>query len=108
MVTTNPLPPAGQLHPENRSAVLASAVAAFATDPVFRWVWPDDERYQRCAPLMLGTLLDLRMVGGEVWTARPTAAVAMWNPPGGLYAEPDEDPWPLGWLMRRDLVTVDD
>ena len=45
-------------------------VAAFAADPLLRWVWPDDERYAACAPGFFGLLLDLRLEGGEVWDGR--------------------------------------
>lgn len=68
-------------------------VAAFATDPVLRWVWPSDERYDECAPDFFGLLIDVRMAGGEVWLADDGAAVAMWDPPGGIYQDVDEQLW---------------
>jgi GNAT superfamily N-acetyltransferase len=69
-------------------------VAAFAVDPLLRWVWPEDERYAGCARLFFGLLLDLRLEAGEVWTADDGDAVAMWDPPGGLYVPTTEDRWP--------------
>jgi hypothetical protein len=83
-----------RLEPAERETALTSTVAAFATDPLLRWVWPSDERYRACAPGFFGLLLDLRRSGGEVWAARGGAAVAMWDPPGGLYVMPPVDPWP--------------
>ena len=74
--------------PSARDRALATVVAAFATDPLLRWVWPDDDRYAGCAPAFFGLLLDLRLEGGEVWVAEDGAdvtSVAMWDPPGGLY-----------------------
>ena len=73
-----------------RDACLATVLAAFATETVARWVWPSDERFAACAPGFFGHLLDQRLAAGEVWVC-PGAqgaidAVAMWNPPGGLYA----------------------
>lgn len=71
-------------------------VAAFATDPLLRWVWPSDERYDRCAPAFFGLLLDLRIEAGEVWVSQDGGAissVAMWDPPGGLYVPTPEQRW---------------
>jgi len=84
-----------------RDRALATAVAAFAADPVFRWVWPARERYDELAVPFLGLLLDTRLAGGEVWTADEGAAVAMWEPPGGLYL-----PAPEGsWAALKDRMT---
>ncbi len=83
-----------RLGPDTTDRALTSVVAAFATDPLLRWVWPQDRRYDGCAPAFFGLLLSLRTAGGEVWAAAGGAAVAMWDPPGGLYSMPAEDPWP--------------
>jgi ribosomal protein S18 acetylase RimI-like enzyme len=87
-------PEVRRLAPAERQCALSTVVEAFATDPLLRWVWPEDERYAACAPSFFGLLLDLRLAGGEVWTTEDCRAVAMWDPPGGLYATPGEDPWP--------------
>ncbi|HET9946421.1 MAG TPA: GNAT family N-acetyltransferase [Actinomycetes bacterium] len=87
-------PDVRRLEPAEREKALTSTVAAFATDPLLRWVWPSDDRYRACAPGFFGLLLDLRRAGGEVWAVDGGAAVAMWDPPGGLYATPPADPWP--------------
>jgi len=79
--------------PGERDAALATVVAAFATDPLLRWVWPDDDRYAAVGPAFFGLLLDLRMESGEAWGADGTAAVAMWDPPGGLYVPAREGRW---------------
>lgn len=88
------LPGVRRLALSERDRALAAVVAAFVRDPLLRWVWPPDERYAGCAPSFFGLLLDLRLGGGEVWAADGGAAVAMWDPPGGLYATPAQDPWP--------------
>ncbi|MBA2768733.1 MAG: GNAT family N-acetyltransferase [Sporichthyaceae bacterium] len=85
---------AGRLSTPARERTLQSVVAAFAVDPLLRWVWPYEDRYAGCAGRFFGLLLDLRLMGGEVWVAGGGAAVAMWDPPGGLYTLPAEDPWP--------------
>jgi GNAT superfamily N-acetyltransferase len=79
--------------PRDRERSVASVVAAFAVDPLLRWVWPADDRYLTCAPAFFGLLLDLRLEGGEVWVADDGDAVAMWDPPGGLYGPPAEARW---------------
>ena len=66
---------------------------AFVMDPLLRWVWPADERYDSCAPGFFGLLLDLRMASGEVWIADGGDSVAMWDPPGGLYVSTLEQRW---------------
>jgi GNAT superfamily N-acetyltransferase len=76
-----------------RGRALDTVVAAFAADPLLRWVWPQNERYDACAPSFFGLLLDLRLEGGEVWIADDGDAVAMWDPPGGLYLPAAEDRW---------------
>lgn len=81
------------LHPD-RERALATVVAAFRTDPLLRWVWPEDERYDECAPGFFGLLIDLRLAAGEVWVADDGDAVAMWNPPGGAYVPDPPDAWP--------------
>lgn len=72
-------------------------LAAFATDPLLRWVWPGQERYDGCAPTFFGLLLDLRIEAGEVWIAGPDGSavdsVAMWDPPGGLYLPAAAERW---------------
>jgi GNAT superfamily N-acetyltransferase len=87
-------PDVRRLEPAERDRALTTVVAAFESDPLLRWVWPEDGRYASCAPGFFGLLLDLRRAGGEVWAASGGAAVAMWDPPGGLYRHPAEDPWP--------------
>jgi ribosomal protein S18 acetylase RimI-like enzyme len=76
----------------DRDAVLASLVAAFAADPVLRYLFPDGETYPRYAAAFFGHLFDKRVRLGTVWTVG-RVAVAMWDapsppdaPPGGQLA----------------------
>jgi ribosomal protein S18 acetylase RimI-like enzyme len=87
-------PQVRRLAADQRDRALATVVGAFASDALLRWVWPEDRRYADCAQAFFGLLLDLRLAGGEVWAADEGLAVAMWDPPGGLYVTPAEDPWP--------------
>jgi GNAT superfamily N-acetyltransferase len=79
--------------PAQRENALSSVVDAFAIDPLLRWVWPADDRYAACAAAFFGLLLDLRMAAGEVWVADGGDAVAMWDPPGGLYLRTPDERW---------------
>ena len=65
----------------DRDAIVATFVAAFATDPALRWFFPDDDTYPAEAAAMAGSLFDLRVGHGGVWVADDGAAVAMWDPP---------------------------
>jgi GNAT superfamily N-acetyltransferase len=85
--------PVRRLGPDLRERAVTAVVAAFATDPVLRWVWPEDERYDVCAPDFFRLLVDLRTRAGEVWVAGDGASVAMWDPPGGLYLPTAEGVW---------------
>ncbi|MGZ4610784.1 GNAT family N-acetyltransferase [Oryzihumus sp.] len=76
-----------------RDRVLETVVTAFAGDPLLRWVWPAEARYDACARRFFGLLLDLRLESGEVWVHGEGDAVSMWDPPGGLYVPPTEDRW---------------
>jgi len=67
--------------PANRDAVLASLVAAFAADPVLRYLFPDEAAYPRHAAAFFGHLFDKRVDLGTVWTIGGGAAVAMWDSP---------------------------
>jgi ribosomal protein S18 acetylase RimI-like enzyme len=94
------MPTVRRCPPSGRDRALATVLAAFATDPLLRWVWPGQERYDGCAPTFFGLLLDLRIEAGEVWVAQPEASedtavgsVAMWDPPGGLYLPAAAERW---------------
>jgi ribosomal protein S18 acetylase RimI-like enzyme len=92
------MPEVRRCRPSERDAALRIVLAAFGTDPLLRWVWPSDARYDACAPAFFGLLLDLRLEGGEVWVATDSdvddlGSVAMWDPPGGIYRQPPEHRW---------------
>jgi GNAT superfamily N-acetyltransferase len=68
-----------QAEPDDRAAVLATVVAAFAGDP--GWTFLFDGENDRVAPLFAGALFDLRCPRGSVWVTEDLAAVAMWDRP---------------------------
>lgn len=66
---------------DDRERVLTALVAAFARDPVIRWLFPEDATYPRYAAAFFGHLFDKRIGRGGVWTIEDGAATAMWDPP---------------------------
>jgi ribosomal protein S18 acetylase RimI-like enzyme len=89
--------------PADRGPVLASLVAAFAADPVLRYLFPDEASYPRHAAAFFGHLFDKRVHLGTVWTVGGGASVAMWDAPTARSAGPDgdlSDALPAGELAR--------
>ena len=67
---------------DQRSAVLATLVSAFADDPVERWVYPDEQQYRTHFPRFLAALGGHSFDQGTAWAATDLTAVALWLPPG--------------------------
>lgn len=62
---------------------LATALAgAFRTDPVWRWVVGDIDRYDRRAEAMLGPETAVKLRYGHSYTTDDRAGAALWAPPG--------------------------
>ena len=83
--------------PTGRDRALATVLAAFATDPLLRWVWPVEERYDGVRTDLLRPAAGpadggRRGVGRRA--GRPAVdSVAMWDPPGGLYLPAAAERW---------------
>lgn len=74
------------------AARIATALAAaFADDPVFRWLSPDDGRRRAMLPAFFGVHADAHLRHGEVETDERVAGAALWAAPGvePLGAEPE-------------------
>jgi GNAT superfamily N-acetyltransferase len=56
--------------------------SAFFDDPVERWLWPDDETYQREFPTFVDALGGKAFHERTVWSSDGGDAVALWLPPG--------------------------
>jgi ribosomal protein S18 acetylase RimI-like enzyme len=72
----------------DRSAAVATITAAFADDPVERWLWPADELYERSFPDFVVAFGGPAFAEGTVWGLDGAGAVAVWLAPG---READED-----------------
>jgi predicted GNAT family N-acyltransferase len=64
--------------------------AAFVADPILRWVFADDERWAGIGRVFVDRLIEVRLSGGEAWVLEhppgQAASVALFDPPGGVYA----------------------
>ena len=65
----------------DRGRVVGSLVAAFAKDPVLRYLFPDAATYPRYAAAFFGHLFDKRVRRETIWTIGHGASVAMWDAP---------------------------
>lgn len=66
----------------DRDRVLQTIVAAFVTDPAFRYFFPDDDTYPELAAIFAGWLFDKRVAQGTVWLVEGGGSVSLWDPPG--------------------------
>lgn len=85
----------------DRRVVVDDTVAAFARDPLVRWFFPDDARWDELGSSFFGTLLDLRLRGGVVDVDAAGRGAAQWEPPGGLAM--DEAAVEAAWEPHRAL-----
>jgi ribosomal protein S18 acetylase RimI-like enzyme len=77
----------------DRDRTLAVIVDAFATDPVVRWVFDDDERYPVIASKFFGYLYDLRLAAEGVWVTDHGEGAALWSPPATELPEGVDRAW---------------
>lgn len=66
---------------DDRDRVLTTLVAAFAADPVLRFLFPDETTYPRYAAAFFGRLFDKRVHRQTIWLVDGASAVAMWDGP---------------------------
>jgi GNAT superfamily N-acetyltransferase len=81
--------PVSTLDPGDESRAIAAVVSAFAADPVERWLYPDDEEYERHFPRFVAAFGGRAFEGGTAWGLDGAGAVALWLAPGtepGAYA----------------------
>ena len=71
-----------------RARVIDAVVTAFDTDPAFRYFFPDETAFAEHAARFTGRLFDERVSRKTVWVVADGAAVAMWDGPPELSADP--------------------
>jgi ribosomal protein S18 acetylase RimI-like enzyme len=74
--------------PIDRARAVAALVAAFSSDPVIRWVYPDAERYLTHFPGALGVMAGQAFDAGTADCAEGYVGAALWLAPD---VEPDGD-----------------
>jgi GNAT superfamily N-acetyltransferase len=67
---------------KERAAAIATIAAAFRTDPVCRWVWPDDAQYDRYFSPFVEAFAGGAFENGSAHVAEDFGGVALWLPPG--------------------------
>jgi ribosomal protein S18 acetylase RimI-like enzyme len=73
----------------DKPVAIATVVAAFATDPVERWLWPEADAYAASFPEFVAAFGGDSALGHQTaWGARDASAVALWLAPG---VEPVEE-----------------
>jgi GNAT superfamily N-acetyltransferase len=90
--------------PAERTRVVSSLVAAFARDPVLRYLFPDDGTYPRHAAAYFSHLFDKRVQKGTIWTIEGGASTAIWEPPAA--GDPSTDDDLSGQLPAAELARV--
>jgi ribosomal protein S18 acetylase RimI-like enzyme len=77
----------------DRARTITVIVDAFATDPVVRWFFDDDERYPTIAAKFFGYLYDLRLAVDGVWVTDGGEGAALWSPPVTKLPEWSDRAW---------------
>ncbi len=82
MGQTAEVPDARHATPTDVGALAGTLAAAFATDPLWRWLVPDGDVWHRRAPAMFAHEVGGRIRQGHTYTTDDHAGAALWAPPG--------------------------
>ena len=63
-------------------AIATTLSAAFDTDPLWSWAFPDDDKRPAQYEAFFSLFIESAIPNGWVWTTDQAAAVAVWTPPG--------------------------
>ncbi len=72
---------AHQATEDERTDVVATLVAAFVEDPIYRWIVPDDQQRRRSAESFYSLLVDAHWSHDGVYAAGRGSGAALWLPP---------------------------
>jgi ribosomal protein S18 acetylase RimI-like enzyme len=86
-----PIPEITVATPADREVVVSCLVAAFAKDPVLRYLFPEEATYPPYAAAFFGHLFDKRVRKQTIWTIERGASTAIWEPPQTSNDSPDDD-----------------
>jgi len=74
--------PISPVQSTERDTAIATVVVAFAADPVERWLWPEEDLYERCFPDFAAAFGGQAFEHESAWGLADTRAVALWLAPG--------------------------
>lgn len=83
-------------------AIATALAAAFRTDPVWRWLVPEADRYDARAASAFAAEAAAKVAHAHAYTADDRAATALWAPPGQRSAPASEElrlAWPFARLL---------
>jgi GNAT superfamily N-acetyltransferase len=63
-------------------AIVATLAAAFGTDPLWSWAFPDPDRRAEQLATWLGFFVESALPNGWVWISGSGEATSVWTPPG--------------------------
>jgi GNAT superfamily N-acetyltransferase len=86
--------------PQDRDAVIATVVAAFAHDPA--WDFITGGEVERLSPHFAGALFDGRAADGTVWVTDDCRGVAMWD--DRTRPHPDPARRDAAWAAYREVA----
>lgn len=92
-------PSAVLAHSADYDRSIASLVAAFITDPLIRWMFPDSKQYFDYFPLVLKYFAGGAFAHSSAYRSADFKAAALWLPPG---VSPDEEA--LGAVMQEGVA----
>ena len=75
----------------DQAAVVRVLSEAFADDPVFRWIYPDDATRYRVLPGFFDLLVEHSERRGGNLVAADSAGAAVWVPPGEVMVDPADE-----------------
>jgi ribosomal protein S18 acetylase RimI-like enzyme len=82
-----------------RQRAITTIVAAFADDPVERWLFPDRDAYLTHFPNFVAALGGRAFEQGTAWSVEGLSAVALWLPPE---TEPDAEA--IGTILSETVA----
>jgi ribosomal protein S18 acetylase RimI-like enzyme len=95
------VPGVERVGPSDASGAIATVVAAFAADPVERWLYPADEDYGRHFPTFAAAFAGPTFEDGTASALDGLAAVALWLAPG---SEPDAEA--IGAILMETVAAA--
>ena len=84
--------------PADEPVVVDTIVLAFSTDPVWRWCWPDPDRYLASAPRFIRAFAGGAFTHGGAYCCHDYAGACLWLRPN---VHSDEDA--LGEILQHTL-----